>query len=120
MAHAILSPSAASRWLNCTPSARLEANYPDNVSEVAEEGTLAHSLGELLIKDKLKKIPKAVLKMELKKIEAHRFYNNAMLDHCEDYAVFVIERFAEAKAVTKDAMLFTERKIDLSAYVEQG
>lgn len=120
MAHAILSPSAASRWLNCTPSARLESNYADKGSEAAKEGTLAHKVGELLIKEKLKLISKPVMLKELKKLEKDELYNNAMLDHAEDYAVFVVERFAEAKMQTKDALIFTERNIDLSAYVEEG
>ena len=45
--HAILSPSSAYRWLNCTPSARLAEQFPDTVSEYAAAGTLAHSIAEL-------------------------------------------------------------------------
>ena len=43
MAHSILSPSGASRWMACTPSARLEEGFPDSTSDAAEEGTLAHA-----------------------------------------------------------------------------
>ena len=42
-AHALLSPSAAHRWLNCTAAPRLEADVPDTGSSFAEEGTLAHA-----------------------------------------------------------------------------
>lgn len=46
--HAILSASAAHRWLYCTPSARLEQEEGANECSVyAEEGTAAHALGEL-------------------------------------------------------------------------
>ena len=46
--HALLAASAANRWLNCTPSAKLEdAEGPRESSIYAEEGTLAHELGEL-------------------------------------------------------------------------
>ncbi len=45
-AHALLSASGAHRWINCTPSARLEDALPDTTSEAAEEGTAAHELAE--------------------------------------------------------------------------
>lgn len=45
--HAILSPSSAYRWLNCTPSARLAEQFPDKPSKDAVAGTLAHSIAEL-------------------------------------------------------------------------
>ena len=42
-AHALLSASGAGRWINCTPSAKLEDEYGEKKSSVyAEEGTLAH------------------------------------------------------------------------------
>ena len=43
--HAILSASSTKRWRNCTPSARLEQNFPNESSVYAEEGTAAHALG---------------------------------------------------------------------------
>ena len=48
--HAILGPSGAHRWLICTPSARLEYGIPDSGSTYAKEGTLAHHIGELLLR----------------------------------------------------------------------
>ena len=47
--HAILSPSAAYRWLACTPSARFEEQLPEEESTYAAEGTLAHELAALLL-----------------------------------------------------------------------
>ena len=41
--HALLSPSAAHRWMNCTAAPRLEENVEDKGSSYAEEGTLAHA-----------------------------------------------------------------------------
>lgn len=49
--HARLSPSAAERWMTCTASAEAEADYPDNSTEFAAEGTAAHELAsDCLIK----------------------------------------------------------------------
>ena len=44
--HALLSASSSKRWLACTPSARLEENFPNESSVYAQEGTAAHELGE--------------------------------------------------------------------------
>lgn len=41
--HCLLTPSAAFRWMVCTPSARLEAEQPDESSAYADEGTRAHA-----------------------------------------------------------------------------
>lgn len=45
--HALLSPSSAHRWLECTPSAMLESQEPGISSIYAEEGTEAHALAEI-------------------------------------------------------------------------
>lgn len=119
-AHAILSPSGASRWMTCTPSARFEEQFPDKSSEYAKEGTLAHTLGELLILDKLGRIEKEVFKKSLKTIEANDLYNESMLEYCDDYATFVCEQYATAQAHTKDAMLFLEQKLDMTEWVPDG
>ena len=119
-AHAILSPSSASRWLTCTPSARLEQQFSDKAGTAAAEGTLAHSLGELIIRYKTKQIIKTKYEKKLAEIKADKLYEPAMFDHAEDYAVYVLEQFAAAQAHTKDALLFIEEKIDLTAYIPEG
>ena len=43
--HALLSPSSSSRWINCPPSAKLNAD-DDTGSSYAQQGTDAHSLCE--------------------------------------------------------------------------
>lgn len=120
MAHAILSPSGASRWLACTPSARFEQQFDDSSSIYAQEGTLAHSLGELLIKNKLGHFKKAEFKKQLAKIAAHEMYSESMHEYCDDYATFVMEKYAEAQAKTKDAQIFLEVKLDMTKYVPKG
>ena len=44
--HAKLSPSAAFRCLNCTPSLKMSEAFPNSTSVYAEEGTTAHELAE--------------------------------------------------------------------------
>ena len=51
-AHAKLSPSSAYRWIACPGSIRLSAGIPDTSSVFAEEGTAAHELCELCLRDR--------------------------------------------------------------------
>jgi len=44
--HYLLSPSGSSRWLQCPGSLELCKGEPDQESEFAKEGTLAHELAE--------------------------------------------------------------------------
>lgn len=48
--HALLGASSAERWLNCTPSARINAEFHESRKEAAEEGTRAHDTAEKLLK----------------------------------------------------------------------
>jgi len=118
--HAILTASGASRWLACTPSARLEEQFPDKEGVAAKEGTLAHSLGELMISHKLKTVSKERYKWGIKVITEDPLYDNAMQEHCENYAAFVLERFSEAQSHTSDAKIFLETKLDLTDYIPEG
>jgi Protein of unknown function (DUF2800) len=118
--HAVLSPSGASRWLACTPSARLEQSFPDQAGEAAREGTLAHRLGELLIKYDQKLINGKNYQAQLMKIKTDPLYKNEMLAYCEDYATYVLETFSAAKAHTSDAVLILEQKVNLTEWVPDG
>ena len=118
--HAVLGPSSASRWMACTPSARLELTYPDTSGPAAEEGTLAHELGEMIIQYHNKLIKKVEYKEAVERIEANPMFNADMQGHAEDYASFVAEKFAEARKRTKDAVLQVEAKLNLTDYVPEG
>lgn len=118
--HALLSPSASSRWLNCTPSARLESTMPETNSTYAEEGTLAHSIGELMIRLALGKVTKTAYKKELKVLQSHELYSEEMLDHCEEYSAIVMQKYTEAVTLDKAAVIDLEHKFDLSQYIPEG
>ena len=53
MAHALLGPSSAARWMACPPSVNLTKDMPDTTSEYATEGSLAHEIAELKLKKKI-------------------------------------------------------------------
>lgn len=115
--HALLGPSSAHRWLSCTPSARLEEGLPDTGSSYATEGTLAHRLGELLLRAEYED---ADITEELAEVQADPQYSPAMMEHIEGYVVFVGERMADAKSRCADPRLYVEQRIDVSEYVPDG
>jgi Protein of unknown function (DUF2800) len=49
MSHAKLSPSAAERWMTCPGSIVLSEGMPNKSSKFADEGTMAHALGEMVL-----------------------------------------------------------------------
>jgi hypothetical protein len=118
--HALLSASSAERWLNCTPSARLEEKIPDTKSPYAAEGTLAHRIGELQLKRCLGRITEKEYVQQMKEIESHELYYAGMVDEVEDYTNYVLETYYEAVSKCKDALIYLEEQLDYSAYIPDG
>jgi len=118
--HAVLSASSAYRWMICTPSSRLEQNYENKTSTFAAEGTLAHELGELGLKHSLGEISTRKFNMELKKIEANELFTKDMPDYVSMYTDTCMEKSAEAKMKTKDALFKIEQRLNFSKWVPEG
>ena len=124
-AHALLSASGASRWLNCTPSSRLEEGFSNESSSFAEEGTLAHEFAELRLRnqiddtDETEDYPEAV-KRTFKELSKSPFFSNDMEDFVQVHVDYVLEQFAEAKRKTPDAILLIEQKVDITHLIEEG
>jgi len=118
--HAVLSPSGASKWINCPPSARLEERFPDSDSEYAKEGTLAHSLGALFILKATNRISHPAFVKEYAEISLDDLYSHEMEEYCEQYADFVVETYHEALKADKHALLIVETKLDLIAFIPEG
>lgn len=111
--HAVLSASSSERWLNCPPSARLCENYEDKGSDYAAEGTDAHTLCEMLLKQALG-IPTEDT------IENLTWYNSEMEDCAEAYAAYVVELLESAKQTCSDPVVCIEQKVDFSRWVQDG
>lgn len=118
--HAILSASGASRWMACTPSAVLEQQFENKSSVFAEEGTLAHELGELTLKLNLGEITKRTFNSKFKKIQENKLYSADMPDYVQTYVDTCLERVSEAKATTPDALFKIEQRLDFSKWVPDG
>lgn len=109
--HAILSASGSHRWLNCTPSARLELEFENTGSEAAREGTAAHALCE----HKLKRA------LHMRSRRPASDYDSDEMEECTDaYVDFVMEQYEAAKQVCEDPVILIEQRLDFSCYVPDG
>jgi hypothetical protein len=118
--HAILSASGSEKWLTCTPSVRLEQQFPEETSEYAAEGTFAHSLAELHLRHYLNPNKKTRYLRELKKAQENPFYSQEMEDHIQTYIDIAIEKINKARARSNDAVILLEQKLDFSPWVPEG
>jgi len=118
--HAFLSASGAKKWLTCPPSAKLEQQFTNKTSTAAEEGTLAHELGELTLQKELKIISNRKFNSEFKKIEANELFTHDMPDYVEVYVGTCMEKVSEARAKTKDAVISLEQRLNYSRWVPEG
>ncbi len=109
--HAILSASSSHRWMNCTPSARLEREFADRETEAAAEGTAAHALCEHKLRRALKmRSRKPVSKYDCDEMDAYT----------DGYVEFVLEQLAQAKLECADPLVLIEQRLDFSCWVPEG
>jgi hypothetical protein len=105
--HAVLSPSAAGRWLSCPPSARLEEQFKDSSGEAAAEGTAAHALAEHKLKKMLKR----------RSCRPHSLYDSDEMEDCTDgYVSFVMEQIHGIN----NPFVCVEQHLDLMKYVPEA
>lgn len=121
-AHAKLSASGAKKWLSCPPSAELESTFPNTSSVYADEGTHAHSLGELKIRHDLNMISEKDYTVELITLKTHKnnFYCEEMDQATQEYADLVFAKYTEVRQQTKDAVILLEERLDFSQWVPEG
>lgn len=111
--HSEKGPSSSSRWIHCTPSAKLCADLPDNTTAYAQEGTDAHELCEYLLK-------KALGQEMEDPTENLTFYNSEMQECAENYRDYVMELYEQAKLNTLDPVVMVEQRIQYERFVSGG
>lgn len=116
--HALLSASAAKRWINCPPSVRLTENMPDTTSEFAAEGTVAHELAELKVRKKFEAMSKTKFTKAFDVIKAKPLYTPEM-DSCTDtyldYILTIAHRYDKVKPYVA-----IEKRVDYSHIAKSG
>lgn len=111
-AHSIISPSSASRWIACPPSAMKAALHPYTTSIYAKEGTEAHALAEHKVNLWLGRRtddPRPGMKHLTREME----------DCTDEYALFIQERAEELRRTGTMPTVFTEVRLDLSRWAPQ-
>lgn len=114
-AHAVLSPSGASRWIQCPASVGLIATLPeqeDDGSVYAREGTAAHALGEIKASLAFGKITARKRTSLVKAWRAEYEISDEtfaeMTEHTDAYVALLLER----AAVYPHTEVFLEQRVD--------
>jgi hypothetical protein len=111
-AHALLSASSSKRWLTCTPSARIEDQYPDTDTEYSKEGATAHELAQMYIEHWLYPDTRPLRETT---VEEYRIYQEVL-----PYIDYIIERYQEAKHTYGACSILLEQRLDYSDYAPDG
>lgn len=119
--HALLSPSSSSRWLNCTPSARLAENVENKSSVYAEEGTLFHEICEYCLAQWNSGVwepdPFGEELPELKDDHLmHPLFRQEMFKHARNYCDFVMNENYNLEKSDGACKMLLEEKVDISEY----
>lgn len=119
--HALLSPSSSSRWLNCTPSARLAENAENKSSVYAEEGTLFHEICEYCLAQWNSGVwepdPFGEELPELKDGHLmHPLFRQEMFKHARNYCDFVMNENYNLEKSDGACKMLLEEKVDISEY----
>lgn len=116
--HALLSASSAARWLNCTAAPRFEEQFPENTSEYAEEGRLAHAICELkVVKHFTTSVTPRTFTARLNKLKKDPLYNPEMDKTSDLYLEHLTERAMQYDAKPNVA---AEVQVDFGEYVPEG
>ena len=115
--HALLSASSASRWLNCTAAPRFEEGLPERTSEYAEEGRLAHAIGELKVLKKCTPMSTRTYNTRLNKLKKNPLYDPEMDKTTDLYLEHITEQVMDYDSAPTVAV---EVRVDFSDYVPEG
>lgn len=106
--HALLSPSSASRWMQCPGSVAMQKGIPNTSNAYADEGTAAHELASWTLEDGVGQ----TFPYEGKKTKVGVEINYDMCEHIQNYVDTIMD-FANGNT------MFVEQKIDISHVTDE-
>lgn len=112
--HAKYSPSHAAIWGTCTASVGLESGIPDSGSSYAEEGTLAHAIAEVKLKNRFGLISDSEYKTALATLKADPLYQSEMEGFTDTY---VDEITRICTAFPEKPYIVVEKRLDMGQIV---
>lgn len=115
--HALLSASAASRWLTCTAAPRFEEGLPESTSTYAAEGSLAHAIAELKALKKFTIMTGRTYTTRLNKLKKDPLYDPEMDKTTDLYLEHLTE---QAMLYDSTPTVAVEVRVDFSEYVPEG
>ena len=115
--HALLSASAASRWLTCTAAPRFEEGLPESTSTYAAEGSLAHAIAELKALKKFTIMTGRTYTTRLNKLKKDQLYDPEMDKTTDLYLEHLTE---QAMLYDSTPTVAVEVRVDFSEYVPEG
>lgn len=118
MAHALLGPSSAARWIACPPSVKLCEQFEDVESEYAKEGSLAHEIAELKVRKLIDPgLTSRKFTAAMKKLKEKELYQEEMQGYTDEYVEFIQEQMYSYSTTPHIAV---EQRVDFSEYVPDG
>lgn len=105
-AHAVLSASSSARWLACPPSAVASLAYKEQDTAFTQEGTIAHEVAELIVRNELLNEPLG---------EFPEGTTQEMIQCAEAYSDYIQEQIT-----SPDPLIMLERRVDFSPWVPDG
>lgn len=118
--HALLSASSAKRWMNCPPSAKIESTMPEQQSLFATEGSFAHDVAHMLLVEYLDRVNPIGLSEWQYNLRQDPLWSKDLLDYVQVYVDLVVEKINAARAVSRDAVILLEQKLDYSPWAPGG
>lgn len=115
----MLAPSAAERWLHCPRSVHFTRGMQDTPSTYAEAGTLAHAIGELMLRKKYTEpgMSTRTYNSRMKKLKQAELYDPSMDKALEAY-VDLVDRVVLGYPAKPHVAL--ERALDLSSWAPES
>lgn len=118
MAHALLGPSSAARWIACPPSVKLCEQFEDVESEYAKEGSLTHEIAELKVRKLIDPgLTSRKFTAAMKKLKEKELYQEEMQGYTDEYVEFIQEQMYSYSTTPHVAV---EQKVDFSEYIPDG